>query len=68
MSGKEKIEKEYLQSLMLVERMAQEELAKIKAKAESIKLDAQKIGEAVEAQITQDSAFTRKKKVNTQNK
>ena len=54
MSGKEKIEQDYEVFDQAVEQMAKEEIERIRKKANQIKLEAEKIGEQVEASINAD--------------
>ena len=65
MSKKEKLEKDYETFNLNIERMAKEEIQKIREKANAIKVEASKIGEAVELSLTQEKTKTVTKKVNT---
>ena len=65
MSKKEKLEKDYETFNLNIERMAKEEIEKIREKANAIKAEASKIGEAVELSLNPDKTKTVTKKVNT---
>ena len=65
MSSKEKLEKDYENFNMNIERMSEEEIKKIKEKANALKEEASKIGEAVELSLNEEEAKTARKKVNT---
>lgn len=65
MSKKEKLEKDYETFNLNIESMAKEELEKIREKTNAIKVEASKIGEAVELSLTQEKTKTVTKKVNT---
>ena len=65
MSKKEKLEKDYQNFNLNIERMAEEEIKKIREKANAIKEEASRIGEAVELSINKEEMKTVKKKVNT---
>ena len=65
MSKKEKLEKDYETFNINIESMAKEELEKIREKTNAIKVEASKIGEAVELSLTQEKTKTVTKKVNT---
>jgi len=65
MSSKEKLEKDYENFNMNIERMSEEEIKKIKEKANALKEEASKIGEAVELSLNEEEGKTARKKVNT---
>jgi hypothetical protein len=65
MSKKVKLEKDYETFTLNIGRMAKEEIQKIREKANAIKVEASKIGEAVELSLTQEKTKTVTKKVNT---
>jgi hypothetical protein len=65
MSKKEKLEKNYETFTLNIERMAKEEIQKIREKANAIREEASKIGEAVELSLNQEKTKTVTKKVNT---
>lgn len=62
MQVKDKIEKEYQNYIMAIEKMAQEELKQIKEKANRIKTEANIIGENVEQSIKNDETKSCEKK------
>ena len=64
MSKKEKLEKDYQNFNLNIERIAEEEIKKIREKANAIKEEASKIGEAVELSLNEEETKARKK-VNT---
>lgn len=65
MSKKEKLEKDYETFTLNIESMAKEEIQKIREKANAIREEASKIGEAVELSLNQEKTKTVTKKVNT---
>lgn len=65
LSNKEKLEKDYETFTLNIESMAKEEIQKIREKANAIREDASKIGEAVELSLNQEKTKTVTKKVNT---
>ena len=62
LSGKEKIEQEYQESVKRVERMAAQELENIRSKAAQIRAQAQIIGESVEQSLEESSTRKGRKK------
>jgi hypothetical protein len=62
LSGREKIEKDYQKSEKKIEQEAEEEIAQIRRKAGEIKVEAEKIGEALEISINQNDERRNKKK------
>ncbi len=62
MSGREKIEKDYKESEKTIENEVNKEMTQIKKKANEIKIEAGKIGEAVEISINQKENDRHKKK------
>jgi hypothetical protein len=62
LSGREKIEKDYRKSEKRIEKEVEEEMAQIKSKANEVKVDAEKIGEALEISINQNEERRNKKK------
>ena len=65
MSKKENLEKDYETFTLNIDQMAKEELQKIREKANAIREEAGKIGEAVELSLNQEKTKTVTKKVNT---
>jgi hypothetical protein len=65
LSNKEKLEKDYETFNLKIERMAKEEIEKIREKANAIKAEANKIGEAVELSLNEKETKVSTKKVNT---
>ena len=65
MSNKEKLEKDYQNFNLKIERMAEEEIKKISEKANALKEEACKMGEAVEFSLTEGEEKVARKKVNT---
>lgn len=65
MSKKEKLEKDYQNFNMNIERMAEEEITKIREKANAIKEAAKKTGEAVAVSLNESEMKSARKKVNT---
>ena len=65
MSKKEKLEKDYQNFNLNIERIAEEEIKKIREKANAIKEEASKMGEAVELSLNEEETKATKKKVNT---
>jgi len=65
MSNKEKLEKDYQNFNLNVERMAEEEIKKIREKAIALKEEASKMGEAVEFSLNEGEEKVSRKKVNT---
>jgi hypothetical protein len=64
MSKKEKLEKDYQNFNLNIERIAEEEIKKIREKANAIKEEASKMGEAVELSLNEEETKATKK-VNT---
>jgi hypothetical protein len=62
MSGKKKIEEDYKKFENDINQMAQEELRKIREKASYARVEAEKIGEAVEQTLDEASEKREKKK------
>ncbi len=62
LSGKEKIDREYQESVKRVERMAAQELEYITSKAAQIRSQAQIIGESVEQSLEKSSTRSGRKK------
>ncbi len=62
LSGKEKIDREYQESVKRVERMAAQELEFIRSKAAQIRSQAQIIGESVEQSLEKSSTRSGRKK------
>jgi len=62
MSKKEKLEKDYQNFNLNIKRVAEEEIEKIREKANAIKEEASKTGEAVELSLNQDEKKTAKGK------
>ena len=65
MSKKEKLEKDYQNFNLNIERIAEEEIKQIREKANAIKEEASKIGESVELALNEEEKKAVKKKVNT---
>jgi hypothetical protein len=65
MSTKYKLEKDYKNFNMNIERIVERELKKIQEETIALKEEASKIGEAVELSLKANEAKTTKKKVNT---
>ncbi|HYA78406.1 MAG TPA: hypothetical protein VEF91_06775 [Verrucomicrobiae bacterium] len=65
MSTKDKLEKDYKNFNMNIERIAEREIKKIHEETIALKEEASKIGEAVELSLKADEAKSTKKKVNT---
>ena len=65
MSKKDKIEEDYQNFNLNIERIAAEEIKKIREKANALKEEASKIGEAVELSLHEKETKTATKKVNT---
>lgn len=64
MSKKDKLEEDYKNFNMTIERVAEEEIKKIREKTNMIKEEASKMGEAVELSLNEKEAKATKKKVN----
>jgi hypothetical protein len=62
LSGREKIEADYQKSEKRIEQEVEEEIVQIKRKASEIKVEAEKIGEALEISISQNKETRNKKK------
>ena len=62
MSGKKKIEEDFKKFENAINQMAQEELQKIREKASQTRVEAEKIGEAVEQTLDEASEKREKKK------
>jgi hypothetical protein len=62
MTGKENIEKDFADANQVIERMAEEELKKIKERAGKIKKEAEIIGENVEKSMEQTNTNIARKK------
>ena len=65
MSKKEKLEKDYQNFNLNIERLAEEEIKKIREKADAIKEEASKMGEAVALSLNDKATKEAGKKVNT---
>jgi DhnA family fructose-bisphosphate aldolase class Ia len=65
MSKKAKLEKDYEDTKLIIERMAEEEIKRIQAKVNVIKKEAAKVGEDVELTIKKNETKALKKKLNT---
>jgi len=65
MSKKEKLEKDCQNFNLNIERIAEEEIKKIREKANAIKEEASKMGEAIELSLNEGKAKAKRKKVNT---
>jgi len=65
MSKKEKLEKDCQNFNLNIERITEEEIKKIREKANAIKEEASKMGEAVEHSLNGEETNAAKKKVNT---
>jgi len=65
MSTKYKLEKDYKNFNMNIERIVERELKKIQEETIALKEEASKIGKAVELSLKANEAKTTKKKVNT---
>jgi len=65
MSKKEKLEKDYQNFNLNIERIAEEEIKKIREKANAIKEEASKMGETVELSLNEEEKKAARKKVNT---
>lgn len=65
MSQKEKLEKDYQNYSLNIERMAEEEIKKIREKANAIKEEANKIGNAMGVSLNGGEVKSAGKKVNT---
>ncbi|MGA2385688.1 MAG: hypothetical protein ABSG33_04060 [Candidatus Bathyarchaeia archaeon] len=63
--SKEKLEKDYQNFSLQIEKMAEEEVKSIKEKADAIKAEVTKIGEAVEGSLKGSEAKEERKKVNS---
>jgi hypothetical protein len=62
LSGREKIEKDYQKSEKRIEKEVEEEMTQIKRKANEVKVNAEKIGAALEISINQNEERRNKKK------
>jgi outer membrane murein-binding lipoprotein Lpp len=62
MSKKEKLETDYQNFNLNIERIAEEEIKKIREKANAIKEEASKTGEAVELSLNKEGTKAAKKK------
>jgi hypothetical protein len=65
MSKKEKIEEDYQNFNLNIERIAADEIKKIREKANALKEEASKVGDAVELSLNEKETKTATKKVNT---
>ena len=65
MLKKDKLEEDYQNIIKNIERMAAEEIKKIRERANALKEEAAKIGEAVELSPNEKETETTTKKVNT---
>ena len=65
MSKKDKLEEDYQNFIKNIERMTEEEIKKIRERANALKEEAAKIGEAVELSLNEKETKTATKKVNT---
>lgn len=63
--SKEKLEKDYQNFSLQIEKMAEEEVKSIKEKADAIKAEVTKIGEAVGGSIKGSEGKEERKKVNS---
>ena len=61
LSGEDKVERDYRDSEECVEELAKEEIMKIRRKLEALKVETQKIGAAVEAELERREAKEKKK-------
>lgn len=61
-SGKDKVEKDYHELEECVQGLAKEEIEKIKKKMEALKVEAKKVGEAVEVEIEETERKSGRKK------
>ena len=61
-SGKEKIEKDYQEFERVIEQMTEDELRRIREKANQLKSEAEKTGESVENSINTSQEKLSKKK------
>ncbi len=64
MSKKAKLEKDYMDLNLSIEREAKDEIKKIHEETAALKEEASKIGEAVELSLKANETQTAKKKVN----
>jgi hypothetical protein len=62
LSGKEKVNQDYRELEQCVEGLAKEEIEKIRKKMDTLKLEAAKVGEAVEAELVESEKEAGKKK------
>ncbi len=62
MQAKEKLEKDYKNSISIIEHMAEEGMRKIREQTTAIEKEAVKIGEDVESSINKEKATFDKKK------
>ena len=62
LSGEDKIERDYEAFDVAIEELAKKELEKIRKKASELKVEAEKVGEAVEASLGETAAKAGKKK------
>jgi hypothetical protein len=62
MSGKEKVERIYRKCQTEIEKLTEEEIQKIKQKAEALKKETEKVGETVEASLNENKTKANKKK------
>ena len=62
LAAKDKIQREYLQYEKIIEQMVEEELKRIKGKAEKIKTEAREIGKSVEKSLDENADPDEKKK------
>ena len=65
MLKKEKLEKDYQNFNLNIERIAEEEIKRIREKANAIKEEASKMGKAVELSLNEGEMKATRKKVNT---
>ena len=65
MLKKDKLEEDYQNFIKNIERMTEEEIKKIRERANALKEEAAKIGEAVELSLNEKETETATKKVNT---
>ena len=61
-SGKDKVEKDYRELEECVQGLAKEEIEKIRKKMEALKVEAKKVGEAVEVEIEESERKSEMKK------
>ena len=62
MSGRKKVEQDYRELEECVEGLAKEEIEKIRKRMDALKLEAAKVGDAVEAELSKSEGKSGKKK------